>query len=160
MWVFWNLSFENQNDANYRNKNPSMIHTCPWGLTGKFGIFCLFSQPFFSIISVHSPWWDEVSNEAKDFIKNLLVHKTMNFFQNIVWKIQSFTMTNNFVSPFDPSRRFTAAQALKHPWLNNNSNSTKVLNTIDNMRQFNRNRRLKATVRVVQMSNMDLVSKK
>lgn len=76
----------------------------------------------------HSPWWDEVSDEAKDFIKNLLV--------------------------LDPSRRFTAAKALKHPWLTNNSNSTKVLNTIDNMRQFNRNRRLKATVRVVQMSNM------
>ncbi len=48
-----------------------------------------------------SPYWDDVSEEAKDLIKNLLI--------------------------IDPNKRISSDDILKHKWLSNNTYSTKTL---------------------------------
>lgn len=51
----------------------------------------LFRQIMSGRFEFDRPWWDNVSEEAKDFIRNLLV--------------------------LDPQQRFTTAQALEHPFI-------------------------------------------
>lgn len=79
----------------------------------------------------HSPWWDDVSDDAKDFVSKLL--------------------------KLDPNNRLTAKQALEHKWIKDGEsnadapNLKKRLNVEDNMRQYIARRRMKAAVRVVQL---------
>jgi len=51
-----------------------------------------------------SPYWDEVSETAKDLIRQCLV--------------------------FDPSKRLTAEQILAHPWVNGEIAPVKILGSV------------------------------
>ena len=57
-----------------------------------------------------SPYWDAISEDARDLVRNLLV--------------------------VDPKKRFTPEQALAHPWLINNTSEQPIPNIVDNMAQF------------------------
>ena len=65
-----------------------------------------------------SPFWDDVSQEAKDLIKAILVR--------------------------DPKQRLTAEMILSHSWVNGDKASRVVLKDVtENMRQYNIKRRFK-----------------
>ncbi|XP_030832817.1 calcium/calmodulin-dependent protein kinase type IV [Strongylocentrotus purpuratus] len=74
-----------------------------------------------------SPWWDDISDSAKDFIDRLLVT--------------------------DPKKRLCAEGALHHPWVReeNSAASTKNIpcTTIENIKEFNAKRKLKAVAAAV-----------
>jgi calcium/calmodulin-dependent protein kinase I len=57
-----------------------------------------------------SPYWDKISDEAKDLVKKLLV--------------------------VDPTRRCSAADVLTHPWLNGSVSSKELSFAVDQMRAF------------------------
>jgi len=62
--------------------------------------------------------WDDVSDLGKDFIKHLLVK--------------------------NPEERFTAEQAMEHPWINSSSVPDKALNIHNRMSQYNMARKEQA----------------
>ena len=65
-----------------------------------------------------SPFWDDVSDEAKNLIKAILVR--------------------------DPSQRLSPENILVHPWVNGDKASRNVLKDVtENMRQYNIKRRFK-----------------
>jgi len=71
-----------------------------------------------------SPWWDEVSENAKDLIRKLLV--------------------------LDDRKRLSAAQALQHPWVKGNAaKSNHMEETQTKLKQFNAKRKLKAATNVL-----------
>ncbi|XP_072167009.1 calcium/calmodulin-dependent protein kinase type IV-like [Diadema setosum] len=68
-----------------------------------------------------SPWWDDISQSAKDFISSLL--------------------------KLDPKKRLTAAAAMQHPWVrekNSAANTKHIPSTLEKMQEFNARRKLKA----------------
>lgn len=70
-----------------------------------------------------SPEWDSVTKEAKSLIDSLL--------------------------NLDPSKRFTAADALKHPWIKNRERVAAKVHrqtTIDGLKRFNARRKLKGAI--------------
>jgi len=69
-----------------------------------------------------SPYWDGISASAKDLITNLLKAK--------------------------PSRRFTAAQALAHPWIAERASAPKndITSALGELKKFNAKRRFKMAV--------------
>jgi len=75
--------------------------------------------------------WNKVSELAKDFIAKLLVR--------------------------DPNIRYTAEQALQHPWLTHANDDTPVDNLapgyLERLRIFNLKRRLRAAVYTVVLTN-------
>lgn len=78
----------------------------------------------------HSPMWDNVSPEAKDLIKKLLV--------------------------VDPSQRLTAADALKHAWVLTNDDVLQkrdLTNTVEEMKRFNAKRKFRGAVAAVKLMN-------
>lgn len=65
-----------------------------------------------------SPFWDDVSETAKDLIKSILV--------------------------VDPSKRLTAEQILAHPWVYGKETPEHTLENVkENMRQYNIKRKFK-----------------
>jgi calcium/calmodulin-dependent protein kinase I len=75
-----------------------------------------------------SPFWDEVSSEAKDLVDHLLV--------------------------LDTSARFTADQALNHPWMKGEGlNSGNLQHFQSSLKAYNARRKFKATILTVQMMN-------
>ncbi|KAJ3273029.1 hypothetical protein HK104_004349 [Borealophlyctis nickersoniae] len=77
--------------------------------------------------SFSSEYWYDVSDSAKDFIRNLLI--------------------------VDPHKRLTAHQALAHPWLRNRS-TTPSTNLLPNVRErFNARRMFRKAVDVVKAVN-------
>uniref|UniRef100_A0A8C9G359 Protein kinase domain-containing protein n=1 Tax=Pavo cristatus TaxID=9049 RepID=A0A8C9G359_PAVCR len=67
-----------------------------------------------------SPWWDDVSLNAKDLVKKLIV--------------------------LDPKKRLTTLQALQHPWVTGKAaNFTHMDNAQKKLQEFNARRKLKAT---------------
>jgi len=71
----------------------------------------LFEQIMIGEYEYPDEYWADISDEAKDLIDNLLL--------------------------IDPEERFTAEQALAHPWIVNGSqNSTKELNVQQNLKDF------------------------
>jgi len=67
------------------------------------------------------PYWNDISNEAKDLIKKLLV--------------------------VDPKKRYSAKQALKHPWIEVGGADTK-LNVKSEMTKYNSTRRLQSLSKI------------
>eukprot|EP01041_Mallomonas_annulata_P005571 gene5571-11212_t len=73
-----------------------------------------------------SPYWDNVSEDAKDLIKNLLI--------------------------VDPSKRLTASQTVQHIWVSQPDTCVTELPFFnENMKQFNARRRLRHAIRAVQI---------
>ena len=72
-----------------------------------------------------SPYWDSVTEEAKDLVTKLLV--------------------------VDPALRLTAQQTLNHPWLKSTCDSV-LPHFAGNMRSFNARRRMRGAMRVIQMA--------
>lgn len=71
-----------------------------------------------------SPWWDDVSENAKDLVRHLLVA--------------------------DPQQRLTASQALRHPWVTGIAAKNSHLEDAQTkLRQFNARRKLKAATDVL-----------
>ncbi|XP_075457976.1 calcium/calmodulin-dependent protein kinase type IV isoform X1 [Ascaphus truei] len=71
-----------------------------------------------------SPWWDDVSLNAKDLVKKLIV--------------------------FDPKKRLTTHQALQHPWVAGKAaNFAHMDNAQKKLQEFNARRKLKAAVKAV-----------
>jgi serine/threonine protein kinase len=65
-----------------------------------------------------SPFWDDVSETAKDLIKEILV--------------------------CDPKKRLNCEQILAHPWIHGDKAPSKLLgNVTENMRQYNIKRKFK-----------------
>lgn len=67
-----------------------------------------------------SPYWDDVSDVAKDLIKNILV--------------------------VDPKKRMTAEEILAHPWvMGEKTPRTELPNVTDKIKEFNTKRKFKVT---------------
>jgi calcium/calmodulin-dependent protein kinase I len=64
--------------------------------------------------SFPSPYWDDISDDAKDLVRNLLV--------------------------VDPTKRYTPDQALAHRWLVNNQSDSVNPNVTENMKKLKDNR--------------------
>jgi serine/threonine protein kinase len=78
-----------------------------------------------------SPYWDEVSETAKDLIRQCLV--------------------------FDPSKRLTAEQILAHPWVNGEIAPVKILGSVpEKMRQYNIKRKFKVTSFICSKNNLSI----
>lgn len=88
----------------------------------------MFARILKADYSFPSPYWDGISENAKDLIEHLI---TLN-----------------------PAKRLTAVQAAKHRWVTGHAASTKELpETYKRIREFNARRKLKASVRTVQAFN-------
>ncbi|XP_078279703.1 calcium/calmodulin-dependent protein kinase type IV-like [Rhinoraja longicauda] len=75
-----------------------------------------------------SPWWDDVSLNAKDLVRKLIVQ--------------------------DPQKRLTVQQALQHPWVTGKAaNIAHMDNAQKKMQEFNARRKLKAAVKAVVASS-------
>ncbi|XP_048469891.1 calcium/calmodulin-dependent protein kinase type IV-like [Rhincodon typus] len=75
-----------------------------------------------------SPWWDDVSLNAKDLVRKLIVQ--------------------------DPQKRLTVHQALQHPWVTGKAaNIAHMDNAQKKMQEFNARRKLKAAVKAVVASS-------
>jgi serine/threonine protein kinase len=64
-----------------------------------------------------SPWWDDVSEDAKDLVNNLLV--------------------------VDPKKRYTAEQALSHRWIVGSAKQTELSDAMRSLKKYNAHRKLK-----------------
>jgi len=75
--------------------------------------------------SFPSPWWDDISNAAKDLICHCL-------------------------DP-DPNRRYTAAQALQHPWITEHRELAEdhLAQGVEELKRFNAKRKLKGAIHAV-----------
>ncbi|XP_027724958.1 calcium/calmodulin-dependent protein kinase type IV [Vombatus ursinus] len=75
-----------------------------------------------------SPWWDDVSLNAKDLVKKLIV--------------------------LDPKKRLTTFQALQHPWVTGKAANFVHMDTAQKkLQEFNARRKLKAAVKAVVASS-------
>ena len=75
-------------------------------------------------------YWDQVSDDAKDLIKKMLV--------------------------VDPDKRLTADQALRHPWFmvgDHELISRNLAKTLDTMKKFNARRKFKGKVKGIILAN-------
>lgn len=83
----------------------------------------LFDQIIHGKYDFPSPYWDRVSSQAKDLIKNLL--------------------------QVDPQIRFTPDDCLNHPWITGHTEKEKLPKIIDQLKKFNAKRKFKITVEAV-----------
>ena len=75
-----------------------------------------------------SPFWDDVSDTAKDLIRSILV--------------------------IDPSKRLTAEEILVHPWIYGDKNNVHTLENVkENMRQYNIKRKFKVILYFLKVVN-------
>jgi len=74
----------------------------------------LFSSITSGTYSFPSPYWDNISDDAKDLVQKMLV--------------------------VDPVTRYTPEQALAHPWIQNNTRTDPIPNITENMRANKANR--------------------
>ena len=78
----------------------------------------LFEQIMNADFSFPSPYWDKISDSAKDLIHHLLV--------------------------VDPASRWTADQAMRHPWVTGAScGDTSLMDAMSTMKNFNARRKFK-----------------
>lgn len=81
----------------------------------------LFEQIMLGKYQFTSPYWDHVSDSAKDLVRHLLV--------------------------VDPAKRYTAQEALHHPWIAGNAApTTPMAGVIDRLIEFNAKRKLKSAI--------------
>eukprot|EP00002_Diphylleia_rotans_P031031 TRINITY_DN6425_c0_g1_i1.p1 TRINITY_DN6425_c0_g1~~TRINITY_DN6425_c0_g1_i1.p1 ORF type:complete len:339 (-),score=81.84 TRINITY_DN6425_c0_g1_i1:153-1169(-) len=81
----------------------------------------LFQQIVSGNFSFPEPWWDDISDSAKDLIKRMLT--------------------------VEPAERITASEAMQHPWLlGESANDSNLDRTLDSMKTFNSRRRFKMAV--------------
>lgn len=76
----------------------------------------LFDQILKGRYDFPSPWWDNISTEAKSLVKGLLT--------------------------VDPKKRLTAEDVLKHPWISGEAPDVKI--DVAQLKKFNASRKLKA----------------
>ncbi|XP_053821972.1 calcium/calmodulin-dependent protein kinase type IV-like isoform X3 [Vidua chalybeata] len=128
---------------------PEILHGCPYGpevdmwsvgvIT--YILLCGF-EPFFDprgdqymygrILTCDyefvSPWWDEVSPNAKDLVRKLMV--------------------------LDPQKRLTVQQALEHPWVTGKAAKLAHMDSTQRkLQEFNARRKLKAAMKAVVASS-------
>ncbi|XP_023803104.1 uncharacterized protein LOC111944618, partial [Cyanistes caeruleus] len=128
---------------------PEILHGCPYGpevdmwsvgvIT--YILLCGF-EPFFDprgdqymysrILTCDyefvSPWWDEVSPNAKDLVRKLIV--------------------------LDPQKRLTVQQALEHPWVTGKAAKFAHMDSTQRkLQEFNARRKLKAAMKAVVASS-------
>ncbi|XP_019393823.1 PREDICTED: calcium/calmodulin-dependent protein kinase type IV-like isoform X1 [Crocodylus porosus] len=128
---------------------PEILHGCPYGpevdmwsvgvIT--YILLCGF-EPFFDPRGDHymysrilncdfefvSPWWDEVSLNAKDLVRKLIV--------------------------LDPQKRLTVQQALEHPWVTGKAAKFAHMDSTQRkLQEFNARRKLKAAMKAVVASS-------
>uniref|UniRef100_A0A8C9MUI8 Calcium/calmodulin-dependent protein kinase type IV n=1 Tax=Serinus canaria TaxID=9135 RepID=A0A8C9MUI8_SERCA len=128
---------------------PEILHGCPYGpevdmwsvgvIT--YILLCGF-EPFFDprgdqymygrILTCDyefvSPWWDEVSPNAKDLVRKLIV--------------------------LDPRKRLTVHQALQHPWVTGKAAKFAHMDSTQRkLQEFNARRKLKAAMKAVVASS-------
>ncbi|XP_064590339.1 calcium/calmodulin-dependent protein kinase type IV-like isoform X3 [Zonotrichia leucophrys gambelii] len=128
---------------------PEILHGCPYGpevdmwsvgvIT--YILLCGF-EPFFDprgdqymygrILTCDyefvSPWWDEVSPNAKDLVRKLIV--------------------------LDPQKRLTVQQALQHPWVTGKAAKFAHMDSTQRkLQEFNARRKLKAAMKAVVASS-------
>ncbi|XP_038019396.1 calcium/calmodulin-dependent protein kinase type IV-like, partial [Motacilla alba alba] len=128
---------------------PEILHGCPYGpevdmwsvgvIT--YILLCGF-EPFFDprgdqymygrILTCDyefvSPWWDEVSPNAKDLVRKLIV--------------------------LDPRKRLTVQQALQHPWVTGKAAKFAHMDSTQRkLQEFNARRKLKAAMKAVVASS-------
>lgn len=85
----------------------------------------LFRQIKSGKFTFDSPYWDHVSDDAKDLIRKMLV--------------------------LDPKQRWTAGQLLEHKWITGTNVATvQLTSALEELRKFNAKRRLKAAINTVQ----------
>jgi serine/threonine protein kinase len=77
----------------------------------------LFKQIMSGRFDFPSPWWDNISADAKDLVNKLLV--------------------------VDPKKRMTADAVLKHKWIMGHAPNKQLNLTVDAMKKFNARRKLK-----------------
>lgn len=85
-------------------------------------LFKLIARGAFEFVQ---PYWDQVSDQAKDLVTKLLV--------------------------VDPSRRLTATQALQHPWMTGDVSTTVLDGFTENMRAYNARRKFKGVILSMQV---------
>jgi len=84
----------------------------------------LFKQIMSGRYDFPSPWWDNISKDAKDLVQALLV--------------------------VDPKKRLTATEVLKNKWIQGNAPKENLQETLKSMKKFNARRKLKkATLGII-----------
>jgi len=77
----------------------------------------LFRQIMSGRYDFPSPWWDNISQDAKALVNGLLV--------------------------VDPKKRMTAEHVLKNKWIQGHAPKVNLGNTVDNLKKYNARRKLK-----------------
>lgn len=83
----------------------------------------LFEQILKAQYDFPSPWWDEISKDAKDVVKKLL--------------------------ELDPKKRHTASQVMQHNWIKNASTTKLPASNIKKLRGFQASRKMKKAGQVI-----------
>jgi len=74
-----------------------------------------------------SPWWDNISSDAKDLVSKLLV--------------------------VDPKQRLSAAEVLQHPWITSTAPQDQLSATMQSLKKYNAHRKLKKVALGVMFQN-------
>mmetsp|Transcript_34305 Transcript_34305/g.94521 ORF Transcript_34305/g.94521 Transcript_34305/m.94521 type:complete len:313 (+) Transcript_34305:129-1067(+) len=77
----------------------------------------LFEQIMKARYDFPSPWWDNISSDAKALVQGLLT--------------------------IEPKKRLTAAQVMKHPWITGGATDQALTGAKDQLRKYNATRKLK-----------------
>jgi len=77
----------------------------------------LFEQILKARYDFPSPWWDNISSDAKALVQGLLT--------------------------IEPKKRLTAAQVMKHPWITGGATDQALTGAKDQLRKYNATRKLK-----------------
>ncbi|EHH26700.1 hypothetical protein EGK_16746 [Macaca mulatta] len=102
---------------------PEILRGCAYGPEVD-----MWSVGIITYIYFISPWWDEVSLNAKDLVRKLIV--------------------------LDPKKRLTTFQALQHPWVTGKAANFVHMDTAQKkLQEFNARRKLKAAVKAVVASS-------
>ncbi|XP_067008187.2 calcium/calmodulin-dependent protein kinase type IV [Anabrus simplex] len=92
-----------------------------WDDTGEMAMFQRITE---CELNFPSPWWDEISDSAKDLITKFL--------------------------QLEPSKRPTASEALDHPWVRGETTRWHHMDsTIERLREFNARRKFRAATHAV-----------